>query len=102
MNREHAVPLLPPTSGEGCCAPSGRDGCVGCMRDDASHLVRMREKQNMASQDPRRALHCYRSLNGVGGVTNHVEHEARVGEHGDVAALYLIGGGTHAFCHKAL
>jgi hypothetical protein len=31
-------------------------------------------------------------LNGVCGGTDHVEHEARVGQHGNVAAVGLIRG----------
>src|SRR5258708_13492163 len=54
------------------------------------------------SQEPRHALPCQRSLNGVCRAPDHVEHEAGGGEHGDVAAVDLIGGGAHPLRHEAL
>src|SRR5262245_17834221 len=39
---------------------------------------------------------------GVGGSTNHVEHELWVRQHGDVATLELTNRGTHAFRGKTL
>src|SRR2546423_8324285 len=53
------------------------------------------------SQEPRRALRCHGFLNGLCGTADHVEHEAGVGEHGDVAAVDLIGGGAHPLRHEA-
>src|SRR5438445_6846939 len=44
------------------------------------------------SQNSRRALgRCGGFLNGVCGGSDHVNHEARVREHGNVAAADLIG-----------
>src|SRR5262249_61220312 len=50
-----------------------------------------------------RALCCRRSyLNSVCGCSDHVEHEARIRKHGDVAGVGLIRDGAHPLGHKAL
>jgi len=41
-------------------------------------------------------------LNGGGGGPDHVDHKAGLGEHGDVAAADLVGGGAHAPGGEAL
>jgi len=42
------------------------------------------------------------SLNRVRGGTNHVDHEAGVREHGDVAAVDLVDRSAHPLRHEAL
>jgi hypothetical protein len=41
-------------------------------------------------------------LNGMRGLPDHIEHECRVGEHRDVAAVQLGCGGAHALRDKPL
>jgi len=43
----------------------------------------------------------YRRSNRFRSAADHVDHEVRFGEHGDVAALDLIGRGAHTFRDKA-
>src|SRR5712671_5370099 len=47
-------------------------------------------------------LRCVRSyLNGLCGCTDNVNHQVRVGEHGNVAAGDLRRGGAHSFGEEA-
>src|SRR5439155_19027569 len=42
------------------------------------------------------------ALHGLCGGTDHVNHKLGVGEHRDVAAVDLVGGGAHTLGHGAL
>src|SRR5215831_2190120 len=41
------------------------------------------------------------TLNGLRGSTDYIEHDIRLGKHGDVTALKFIGGGAHTVRKKA-
>jgi hypothetical protein len=42
------------------------------------------------------------AIHGIRSGTDHVEHEARLREHGDMAGVDLIGGRAHPLRHEAL
>src|ERR1700685_3459571 len=50
----------------------------------------------------RRVLGCRGSLDAADGVADDVDHEVGVGQHGDVAAVDVVGGGVHALGAEAL